>query len=187
MNAPTGPWLRVSGWLSVGVLVVGYVVLLQYLRTGLPGVAYASNMALLPVGWPELSRDVERQKRTLREGNGGAARVLIVGMDHGFLASEAAFYQEDQTRAVRETTGGHLFEGHSLMYAYWFAPREQDGATLLLVSFRRNELKTGTIHRRCESLGPIEERFIRVNGDPVRAYYTRVAYNYHSTVYHHGK
>ncbi len=108
-------------------------------------------------------------------------------MDHGFLASEAAFYQTDQSRAVQETTGGHLFEGHSLMYAYWFPPREQEGATLLLASFRRNELKTGTIHRRCETLGPIEEQFIRVNGSPVRAYYTRVAYNYHSTVYHHKK
>ncbi len=184
MNAPTG-WLRAGGWLTLGVLVVGYAVLLQYLRTGLPGVPYLTNMALLPVGWPELSRDVERQKRTLRDG--GTARVLIVGMDHGFLASEAAFYQADQSRAVQETTGGHLFEGHSLMYAYWFPPHEQDGATLLLVSFRRNELKTGTIHRRCETLGPIEEQFVRINGYPVRTYFTRVAYDYHSTVYHHKK
>ena len=186
MSTPTG-WLKVSAWLTAGMLLVGYVVLLQYLRTGLPGVVYLSNTALLPVGWPELSRSLERQKVALHDGDGGAARVLIVGMDHGFLASEAAFYQIDQTHAVSETTGGHLFEGHSLMYAYWFPPREQDGATLLLVSFRRNELKTGTIHRRCESLGPIEEHFVQVNGCRVRAYYTRVAVHYHSTVYRHGK
>ena len=46
------------------------------------------------------------------------------------------------------------------MYAYWFPPQAQDGATLLLVSFRRNELKTGPIHRRCEALDPIEEHSI---------------------------
>ena len=184
MNAATG-WLRASGWITLGILVLGYVLLLQYLRTGLPRVPYFSNTALLPVGWPELSRSIERRKVILRDG--GSVRVLIVGMDHGFLASEAAFYQTDQTRAVQETTGGHLFEGHSLMYAYWFPPREQDGATLLLVSFRRNELKTGTIHRRCETLGPIEEHTLQVNGRPVRAYYTRVAYSYHSVVYRHAK
>ena len=184
MNTPTG-WLRAGWLLTVGLLLVGYVVLLQYLRTGLPGVPYISNTALLPIGWPELSHGVERQKMILRDG--GSTRVLIVGMDHGFLASEAAFYQTDQTRAVQETTGGHLFEGHSLMYAYWFPPHEQDGATLLLVSFRRNELKSSTVHRRCETVGPIEEHSIQVNGRPVRAYYTRAAFNYHSTVYRRAK
>ena len=148
MTAPA-KWLRVSWLTTVSILIVGYTVLLQYLRTGLPGVPYASNTALLPVGWPGLSRSLERQKQTLRDGS--PARVLIVGMDHDFLASEAAFYQLDQTRAVQETTGGHLFEGNSLMYAYWFPPHEQDGATLLLVSFRRNELKSGTIHRHLPS------------------------------------
>ncbi len=179
MRAPVN-WLRVSWRLTMGILIVGYVVFLQYLRGGLPGVPYASNTALLPIGWPELSRSLERRKQVLRDS--GSERVLIVGMDLGFLASEAAFYQTDQTRAVRETTGGHLFGGHSLMYAYWFPPGEQDGTTLLLVSFRRDELKTGPIHRHCEKLGPIEEQSLQVNGYPVRAYYTRVAYDYHSTV-----
>ena len=184
MNAPTG-WLRVGWLLTVVFLLLGYVCLLQYLRAGLPGVPYFSNTALLPIGWPELSRGIERQKTTLRDG--GAARVLIVGMDHGFLASEVAFYQIDQTRAVRETTGAHLFEGHSLMYAYWFPPREQDGATLLLVSFRRDELKSKAVHRRSESLGPIEEQSLQFKGCPVRPYYTRVAYNYLSAGYRRGK
>ena len=184
MTAPAA-WLRMSWLMTVGILVVGYAAFLQYLRTGLPGVPYASNIAILPVGWPELSRSVERQKQTLRVN--GPARVLIVGMDRDFLASEAAFYQLDQDRAVRETTGGHLFEGHSLMYAYWFPPPEQDGCTLLLVSFRRNELKGRAINRRCQGSGPIVEQKIQVHGCPVRTYYTRVAYNYHSRVLQHDK
>ena len=175
-------WLRVGWLLTMGILVVGYVVLLQYLRFGLPGVPYASNTALLPVGWPELSRRVERQKQALLDA--GSQRVLIVGMDRDFLASETAFYQTDQTRAVRETTGAHLFEGRSLMYTYWFPPSEQEGATLLLVSFQRDKLMIKSIPWHCEPLGPIEEHSIQVSGRPVCTYYTRAAYHYRSAVYH---
>ena len=70
------------------------------------------------------------------------------------------------------------------MYAYWFPAREQDGDTLLLVSFERNNLDTEPIRRRCQSLGPVVERWVRVNGTPVRPYYTRVAYNYRSGGFH---
>ena len=184
MKSPAD-WLRTAFLATVAILAIIYVVFLQYLRTGLPGLPRAADMALFPVGWPELVHRVERRKQALRQS--GSDRVFIVGMDQDFMASEAAFYQTDRSRAVRETTGAHLFGGQSLMYAYWFPPRELDGATLLLVSFRRDELKTGLIRRRCGSLGPIEEQSVQVNGTPFRAYYTRVVRNYQSDGYHRPK
>ena len=169
-------WLRIGWRGTIIFLLVGYGVFLQYLRTGLPGLPYASNTALFPVGWPEMSHQVERQKKALQESS--SARVLIVGMDRDFIASETAFYQTDQTNAVQETTGSHLFGGTSLMYAYWFPAQEQDGDTLLLVSFERDNLDAGPIRRRCEAFGPVEERLIQLHGIHVRPYYTRAAFRY---------
>ena len=179
-DAPGRPW-RAGAWATAAALVAVYAGTLQYLRTGLPGVRYASNTALLPVGWPELTRQLEDRKRALRASD--PARVLIVGMDKDFIASEATFYQADQVGAGRDTTGSHLFGGPSLMYAYWFPIREQDGANLLLVGFRRNELQSASIRQRGESLGPIEEQTLRLNGAPVRKYYTRVVHHYLSGGY----
>jgi hypothetical protein len=61
-------------------------------------------------------------------------------MDRNFIASEAAFYSVNQAAAVRETTGSHLFGQSSLLFEFWTPAPSLEGATLLLVSFRRQEL-----------------------------------------------
>ncbi len=170
------PWLR-TGWrVSVALLVACYCLFLAYLSHGLPGVGYARNMELLPVGWRELGRELEAQKRDLEQSSGG--KVMLVGMDRNFIASEAAFYHSDQAKAVAETTGAHLFDGRALMYEFWRPAKMEDGATLLLASFEKVTLNSGPIRKRSSSLGEIEERWLTRGGKRIRPYYTRVAFGY---------
>ncbi len=177
--APVGSTrlVRWSALTTAAVLGVGYLTLLQYLTTGLPGVPYGHSTELLPVGWPQLASALDRQAADLRRAEPGA-RVLVVGMDRDFIASEAAFYASDPARAVRETTGVHLFGGVSLMYAYWFPVKEQEGATLLLVSFDEKPLDSNRVRQHCQPLSPVEKAWIEVNGKRVRPYYTRVGYHF---------
>src|SRR6185503_3816449 len=124
----------------------------------------------------EMGRELEMQRDAIpRPANG---RVLLVGMDRNFIASEAAFYHSRKREAVRETASAHLFGGRGLMYEFWFPPEAQWGATLLLVSFQRHDLDAGRVQARCPRLGPIEEHWLERGGRRIRQYYTRVAENY---------
>ncbi|HZJ15011.1 MAG TPA: glycosyltransferase family 39 protein [Chthoniobacteraceae bacterium] len=161
---------------SLAALTIVYVAFLQYLASGLPGVSYSVATELLPVGWSEMGLELEAQRAAIpRPANG---RVLLVGMDRNFIASEAAFYQSRKREAIRETTSAHLFGGRGLMYEFWFPSKEQWGATLLLVSFQRHDLDAGRVRARCAPLGPIEEHWLERDGRRIRQYYTRVAENY---------
>jgi dolichol-phosphate mannosyltransferase len=174
-----GSFLSRHGWpVSVAVLGVLYLGLLHYLTFGIPGVAYHSKMELLPVGWSEMGRALSAQKADCSGENNG--KTLIVGLDRNFIASEAAFYQTDPTESVRETAGAHLFGGIGLMYGTWFPPKDQEGAMLLLVSFKASDLKRHRIQKQCENLGPIKEYWLERDGVKIRPYYTRTAFNYHS-------
>ena len=172
-----GAGLRLAWRVTAAALAVLSLGLLQYLSFGVPGVRYAHNIALLPVGWAQLGAELEREQAEVRQGGGG--RVLIVGMDRDFIASEAAFYHAGRPRGVDEVTGAHLFGSVSLMYAYWFPPAEQEGASLVLASFERPWLDSRAVQRHCATLEPIQPHTIVVNGKPVCDYYTRVARGYH--------
>ena len=173
---PLTRWRRWSAWATVGILGVSYLALMQYLAFGLPGVRWNSRTELLPVGWPELARAVDQQAGELRRSRPG--RVVVVGMDRDFIASEAAFYAADPAQATRETTGPHLFGGISLMYAYWFPVKELEGATLLLVSFEKSDPNSNRVRAHCPELGPVKEGWLQVSGKPVRRYYTQVGYRF---------
>ncbi|MGA9577297.1 MAG: hypothetical protein WBV90_06730, partial [Terrimicrobiaceae bacterium] len=85
----------------------------------------------------------------------------------------------DQAAAVRETTGSHLFgQGSSLMFEFWTPPSSVEDASLLLVSFRRQELERTAIRKRCLRVGPITEHPITRNGKPICLYFTTVASGY---------
>jgi hypothetical protein len=119
---------------------------------------------------------LERLKREVQEQT--QTPTVVVGMDRNFIASEAAFYAVDQAASVRETTGSHLFGGGSLMFEFWTPPPSLEGATLLLVSFQRQELDRTAISKRCLRLGPITEHLLTRNGKPICPYFTSVASDY---------
>jgi len=163
---------------TFALLAVGAIALLYHLAAGIPRVGYLAKMELMPVGWSEMGRSLSPMMDDLRRITPG--KTLMVGMDRNFIASEAAFYQTNQTQSVRDTTGAHLFGSVSLMYEFWFPAKEQDDATLLLVSFEEKSLASRRIRKHCEKLGPITESWIIRGGVKIRPYYTRIAYHYHS-------
>ena len=167
---------RRSWMTTVALACVIYPAFLTYLAFGLPGLGYSTKMELLPVGWSEMGVALEHLKQETRERTQTA--TVVVGMDRNFIASQAAFYAMDQEAAVRETTGSHLFGSNSLMFEFWTPPASLQGATLLLVSFQRQDLDREAIRRRCLALGPITEHHLSRNGKPIRSYFTSIASGY---------
>ena len=150
-------------WMTtVALACVIYPAFLIYLSFGLPGLGYLAKMELLPVGWSEIGLALEQLKREVQEQT--QTPTVVVGMDRNFIASEAAFYAVDQGAAVQQTTGSHLFGQRSLMFEFWTPAPSLEGATLLLVSFRRQELDRTAIRKRCIRLDPITEHLLTRNG-----------------------
>ena len=175
---PAGSGWRVGWRATVAVLAVSYTGLLQYLAFGLPGVRYSRQTELLPVGWRQMASELAADRQAV-ERTGAPGPVLVVGMVKDFIASEAAVYSPDEPRAVEEVSGAHLFGASSLMYAYWLPAQREDGATLVLAGFDKNEVDGKRIGQHGAELGPVEEHFLSVHGKPVRAYYTRTVMGYH--------
>ena len=177
--APAGGW-RTAWNATVAALAVAYAGLLQYLAFGLPGVGYARQTELLPVGWKQMAAELDARRDAL-EHAGAPGPVLVVGMDKNFVASEAAFYNPDQTRAVQEVSGAHLFGGDSLMYAFWLPAQRVEGATLLLAGLDKKEIDGARVRQHSAEPGPVEEHLLTLSGKPVRTYYTRVVAGYRSS------
>jgi dolichol-phosphate mannosyltransferase len=179
-TTPSSLWQR--GWVAtVAIFGLAYLVLLQYLAWGIPCFGNLQKTELLPVGWSDLGRALSLQKDELRRAS-PTGKILIVGLDRNFIASEAAFYQPKRAEAVRETIGAHLFGARSLMYEAWFPVEEQEGATLLLISFKANDLSAAQIAGHTERLGPVREFKLKRKGTKIRSYFTRIAYNYRSAL-----
>jgi dolichol-phosphate mannosyltransferase len=176
LTAAPSTLTRRSWITTVALACVIYPAFLTYLAFGLPGLGYSAKMDLLPVGWSEMGAALEQLKHETRERTQTA--TVVVGMDRNFIASQAAFYAVDQEAAVRETTGSHLFGKNSLMFEFWTPPASLQGATLLLVSFKRQDLEQEAIRKRCLSSGPITEHHLIRNGKPIRSYFTSVASGY---------
>jgi len=82
---------------------------LYYLAVGVPGLGYSRHTELVPVGWRDFGRQIGGIADALRAQVGDD--LLVVGMDRYAIASELAFYSNDQARSVASTTSAHLFDG----------------------------------------------------------------------------
>ena len=180
MRNPPTPWMR-RGWQATFALCGAlYLVALLHLSFGIPGLPYAQNIDLLPVGWSTMGKSIEMEADELRRQVPANVPVRIVGMDRNFIASEMAFYHSQPARAALETLGSHLFGKISLMYSYWFPAQLQDGSTLLLVSFVRSSLDRPVVQAHAEATGKLETHWLVCRGRKVRPYYTLAVTNYHS-------
>ena len=169
-------WIR-SAWMPTLVtMLLIYGAGLHYLVLGLPGLGYNKHIELIPVGWRDFSRQIAMTAAEIRKATG--ADPLIVGMDRYAIASELAFYGTKRTNSTVETSSAHLFERVGLMYERWTPREAQAGRTLLLVAWDPNDLTGSTIESHAERLGPVEDGVLTRNGQVVRRYYHRVAYNY---------
>jgi dolichol-phosphate mannosyltransferase len=181
-NAATMAGIRARirrAWVPTLVtLLLIYGAGLHYLVLGLPGVGYGKHIELVPVGWREISRHIEETAAEFRKQTG--SDPLIVGLDRYAIASELAFYGFESTKSAIDTSSAHLFEGVGLMYALWTPPKLQEGRTLLLVAWDPRDLDNHYVESHVERLGPVEEDVLQVDGQVVRHYYHRFAYNYRS-------
>jgi dolichol-phosphate mannosyltransferase len=171
-------WIR-GAWgptLMITLLIFGGF--LHYLVLGLPGIGYTKHIELVPVGWREFSRQIEKTAARFRTESGGDP--LIVGMDRYAIASELAFYGTVSANSAVETSSAHLFEGMGLMYALWTPAKLQEGRTLLLVAWDPRDLNDPHVESHVERLGPVEDDVLVTDGHVVRHYYHRFAYNYRS-------
>jgi dolichol-phosphate mannosyltransferase len=171
-------WVRAAWNPTFTLLLLLYGAGLHYLVLGLPGFGYGNHPELIPVGWRDLSRRVAATAEASHRDSGNAP--LIVGMDRYAIASELAFYSVERSNIALETSSAHLLGGVGLMYERWTPPALQEGRTLLLIAWDPRELAGDDIASHCERLGPIEDGVVTRDGQVVRHYYHRLAYNYRS-------
>jgi dolichol-phosphate mannosyltransferase len=169
-------WIRAAWAPTLVTMLLIYGAGLHYLVLGLPGLGYSKHIELIPVGWRDFGRQVVDTAAEFRRQTGGDP--LIVGMDRYAIASEAAFYGAERTKSVVETSSVHLFEGIGLMYQRWTPAELQEGRTLLLVAWDPQDLTGKIIESHAERLGPVQVDVLARDGQVVRHYYHRIAYNY---------
>jgi dolichol-phosphate mannosyltransferase len=169
-----------AAWIpTILSLLVSYAAGLHFLVLGLPGLGYGEHMELMPVGWRDLGQQVNTIAKEVGETTG--AEPLIVGMDRYAIASEVAFYATDRAALAPETSGAHLFGWTGLMYEQWVPIELQAGRTLLLVTWKPQDLIDNCVESHAERLGPLKAGVLMRDGRVVRRYYYRVAYGYRSS------
>jgi dolichol-phosphate mannosyltransferase len=171
-------WIRAAWAPTLVTMLLIYGAGLHYLVLGLPGLGYGKHIELVPVGWRDFSRRIMQTAAAIRAETG--SDPLIVGMDRYAIASELAFYGPESTQSAVETSSAHLFEGMGLMYERWTPPKLQENRTLLLIAWDPADLTGKAIESHAERLGPVEDHVLRRDGQVVRHYYHRLAYNYRS-------
>jgi len=162
----------------LGLLVI-YAAGLHFLALGLPGIGYGEHMELVPVGWRDLGQQVNAIANEIGKTTG--TEPLIVGLDRYAIASEVAFYTPDGTAVTPETSGAHLFGWTSLMYERWVPLEQQAGRTLLLVSWKAQDLVGNCVESHAERLGPLKSAQLTRDSSVVRTFYYRVAYGYRNS------
>jgi dolichol-phosphate mannosyltransferase len=169
-------WIRAAWTPTLVAMLLIYGAGLHYLVLGLPGIGYGKHIELVPVAWHDLSRRIAAAAAAIRTETG--SDPLIVGMDRYAIASELAFYGTEASRSALQTSSVHLFGGIGLMYERWTPPELQEGRTLLLVAWDPAELSGKEIESHAERWGPVVDDVLLRDGQVVRHYCHRVAYNY---------
>jgi len=166
-----------SAWLPTIVLLLALLGAgLHYLVLGLPGLGYSKHVELVPVVWRELGEQVADSADRLRTQTG--REPLLVGMDRYMLASELAFYAQDERPPAIETASRNLFALDALMYEQWVPAERERGRTLLLVGWNPEDLSGERIASRVARLGPLLQGTLLRDGTFVRHYYYRAAYGF---------
>lgn len=154
---------------TIVVLFVVYVIFLQYVSSGIPGVPYPKNMHKFLTG-PDVAEKVRLVAEEVRRSTG--SNPVIVGMDKHYLASQLGFYLHE------ETAGRSLFGLPSLMYRFWTAPEDHRGQTMILISRTAGDLDDTIVQPHFDKVGPQEALDNTMNGYIVGRFYYRVAQGY---------
>jgi dolichol-phosphate mannosyltransferase len=163
---------------TIVAMLLIYGAALHYLVLGLPGVGFGKHVELIPIGWRDFTAHIVKTAAEFRGETGGD--ILIVGMDRYVIASEVAFYGRAILGPGMETVNSHLFGGMGLMYSQWMPAKAQDHKNLLIVGFEAGDLEDPAVAARVARLGPIEDYPLMRDGQLVRHFFYRRAYDYQS-------
>jgi dolichol-phosphate mannosyltransferase len=169
-------WIRSAWGPTIAAMLLIYGAGLYYLAVGIAGSGFNKHVELIPVGWSDFSRQINAVAEDVERTSG--TDPLIVGMDRYAIASELAFYAPDRAKSLADTSSGHLFGQVGLMYERWFPLARQQGRTLLLVAWNREDLADERVKPNIERLDPIKDGVLTRGKDVIRHYYYRVAYGY---------
>ena len=166
-------------------LVLGYGLILHYFSLGIPGIPFNTGAFLF--GGEDLADRVEQTVRRVEAKRG--APPVVIGMDKYQIASGLAFYRAkmfnpsepgSSPQSAPETTGRHLFNLDSLMYAFWQAPAALTGRDLLVIADEEEKLDNRLFVGRAKELGKIRSFPVKKHGKEVGVYYYRLLTRYRS-------
>lgn len=167
--------LRAAGLPTVGITVVVFAIIFQYVALGFPGVGYRHNIRTLPVAWNEFGGAVAGIEQAVESQSDKP--VVLIGMDQYFLASEMAFYVRPDGIPTADSVGRSAIGSRSLMYDVWFPPGVSNGKTALMVSLGKGELERPDLASRFSRLTGIRERIVEKSGRKIGSFYYRVGYD----------
>ena len=164
-------------------LVISYGLILHYFSLGLPGIPFNSGAFLF--GGADLAARVEQTVRRVEAKRGQTP--IVIGMDKYRLASGLAFYRAksfnpsgpgSSQQSAPETTGRHLFNLESLMYAFWQEPAALAGRDLLVFADDKGKLDDRFFVGWAKELGKIRSFPVKKGGKEVGVYYYRLITQY---------
>jgi dolichol-phosphate mannosyltransferase len=188
------PVIQRAWSITLLLLVLSYGLILHYFSLGIPGIPF--NTSAFFFGGEDLAGQIEQTVKRVEEKRGKTP--IVIGMDKYRLASGLAFYRAKASNAtgpapshqpVLETTGRHLFDLESLMYAFWQAPAALAGRDLLVIADEEGALDNRFFIGRAKGLGKIRSFPVKKYGKEVGVYYYRLItrYNPDGPVDNHAK
>lgn len=169
------PSIAKSWIVTVTVLLIIYSGGFGYLVAGMPGIRKDSGMKF-PIAWQAYGDRIEEIESRLETDTN--SEPIIIGLDKYWLASEASFYDEDDSDTLPEIAGENLVGGNSLMWNYWVPYQLAKGRNGLLISFTKNKLKQGWVTRRFSQVGKISKETLTNCEGEIGHFYWRAGYNY---------
>lgn len=165
---------------TAAVLLILYTGAFGYVAVGTPGLSLGKGMKL-PTAWRAMGERVDQIEERIEHETG--SEPMIVGLDQYWIASQLAFYDDDDWQPRDqdegpETGSAELFGRNSLMWNVWSTPQIATSRNVLLISFSASELDHSWITRHFESVGPVNEEVLGDAGDGSPRFYWRFARKY---------
>jgi dolichol-phosphate mannosyltransferase len=179
----TRPLFQQAWSVTLLCLILSYGLILHYFALGLPGIPFHAGTFLF--GGEDLADRVEQTVKRVETKRGKPP--VVIGMDKYQMASGLAFYRAKillfsasvaSLRPAPETTGRHLFNLESLMYAFWQSPAYLAGRDLLVIADEEEELDNRLFVGRAKGLGKIRSFPVKKDGKEVGVYYYRLITGY---------
>lgn len=162
---------------TLALLILGPGVLLYHLALGWPGFGYSARMHALPAGWRDFAFQTTEAEADLARETGSDPLLVAVGRDR--LLNEIAFYRPDLPAFPVTVAGSDVFGNDAPRFQWWSSSAgEIAGRPLVIVGFRRRDVKDRALRECFERLSEPMQGTIMHNDRTVRYFHYRFGYGY---------